>query len=90
MKYIVILKPTFIVLSLKTVPMAILAKSISQSLKLQPCPCPGLHHTVESESVDAYKPIAAEKSSDPAQHIAPISIWNLLFQVIFLLQNWFD
>lgn len=90
MKYFIILKPTFMVFSLKTVPMAILAKSISQNLKLQPYPCSGLHHTAESEPVDAYKPTAAEKSSDPAQHIAPISIWNLLLQVIFLLQNWFD
>lgn len=90
MKYIIILKPTFIVLSLKTVPMVILAKFVFQSLKLQPWLCPELHHSLESESLDAYKPIAAEKSSDPAQHITPLSIWNLLFQVPFLLQNWFD
>lgn len=36
MKYIIILKPTFIVLSLKTVPMVILAKFVFQRLKLQP------------------------------------------------------
>lgn len=52
MKHIIILKPTFIVLHLKTAPMAILAKSISQSLQLQPRLCPGLHHVAESESLD--------------------------------------
>ena len=82
MKYSILLKPTFILLSLKTGPTAILAKPISQSLKSQPCPRPGLHHAVESESLGA--------SSDPAQYIAPTSIQNHLFQVTFPIQNWFD
>lgn len=51
MKYILILRPAFIIL-LKTVHVAVLAKSISQTLKLEPCLCPGLQHTLQSECLD--------------------------------------
>lgn len=85
MKYILTLRPAFIVL-LKTARVAVLAKSISQTLKLEPRLCPGLQHTLQSECLDKYEPTAAE-SCDPAQHIAPISIQNLLLRVIFPSEN---
>lgn len=61
MKYIVILRPAFIVL-LKTVCVAVLAKFISQAPELEPCLCPGLQHTVQSECLDKYEPTAAERA----------------------------
>lgn len=59
MKYIIILSPAFIVL-LKTACVAVLAKSISQSPKLEPCLCPGLQHAVQSECLGKYEPTAAQ------------------------------
>lgn len=86
MKHIIILRPAFTV-PLKTVCVAVLAKSISQTPELEPCLPRAAAHNSEWMLGSMWTHCCRE-SSDPAQHITPISIPNLPLQVIFSIRKW--
>lgn len=86
MKHIIILRPAFTV-PLKTVCVAVLAKSISQTPELEPClPRAAAHNS--QWMLGSMWTHCCRESSDPAQHITPISIPNLPLQVIFSIRKW--